>query len=342
MEIYRLEAVGRSYGAKEALSDINLSIGEGSILGVIGQSGAGKTTLLKILAGLEPPSSGRLLYRGELVDTQKADALRREATMIFQAALFLRGDVISNVAYGLKIRGVTEREIAGMVENVLERVRLSGFESKNAQKISGGEQQRVAFARALVLDPKVLLLDEPTSNLDPSNASIISDIIAEEAGRRLVVVATHDYGQVRRLAGRVIQLDEGRLIGEGETGALFADPRFAENVFSGTSKVVQGIAQVDVGGGVVIYAAFNKEGRVAVRISPEDIIISKQFIETSARNEYKGRIITIEELGSIIRLKVDVGRVFTVQITRRSLVELGLNVSSEVYISFKASSVELH
>jgi len=340
LEIYRLEAVGRRYGAKEALSNISLNVEDGSILGIIGQSGAGKTTLLKILAGLEPPSSGRLLYRDDVVDTHKAATLRKEATMIFQAALFLRGDVSSNVVYGLKLRGIPEGETRLRVKDSLERVRLPGFESKNAQKLSGGEQQRVAFARALVLDPKVLLLDEPTSNLDPANASIISDIIAEEAERRLVVVATHDYGQVRRLAGHVIQLEGGKMIGEGETRALFADPRFAENVFSGTSKLVQGIAQVDVGGEVVINAAFNREGHVAIRISPEDIILSKQFIETSARNEYKGRITTIEELGSIIRLKVDVGRVFTVQITRRSLVELGLNVGSEVYMSFKASSVE--
>jgi molybdopterin-binding protein len=340
LEIYRLEAAGRRYGAKGALSDITLSVDDGCVLGIIGQSGAGKTTLLKMFAGLEPPTSGKFLYKGETVDKQGAAKLRKEATMIFQAALFLRGDVASNVGYGLRLRGVPEEEIAAKTRDTLERVRLPGFEAKNAQKLSGGEQQRVAFARALVLDPKVLLLDEPTSNLDPSNASIISDIIEEEAGKRLVVVATHDYGQVRRLAGRVIQLEGGRLIGEGETGVLFADPRFAHNVFSGTSKIVEGVAQVDVGGGVVVSAAFNREGRVAVRISPEDIIISKAFIETSARNEYRGRIVAVEELGSIIRLKVDAGRVFTVQITRRSLVEMGLNVGSEVFLSFKASSVE--
>ena len=340
MEIYRLEAVGRRYGAKEALSEVSLSIEDSSILGIIGQSGAGKTTLLKILAGLEPPTSGRLLYKGDEVDVQRAVILRRETTMIFQAALFLRGDVTSNVSYGLKLRGVADAEIKMREGEALERVRLTGFEHRDTQKLSGGEQQRVALARALVLDPKVLLLDEPTSNLDPANASIVSDIIAEEAGKRLIVVATHDYGQVKRLAGRVIQLEGGKLISEGETGKLFADPRFVENVFSGVSTIVQGVAQVDVGGGVVIHATLNKSGRVVIRISPDAIILSKQFIETSARNEYRGRIVAVEEMGSIIRLRINAGRVFTVQITRRSLVEMGLNVGSEVYMSFKASSVE--
>ena len=340
MEIYRLEAVGRRYGANQALSNISLTIEDDPILGIIGESGAGKTTLLKVLAGLEAPSSGKLLYKGEEVDARGASVLRRESTMIFQAALFLRGDVVSNVAYGLRLRGVPESEIKSRINESLERVRLPGFEHRDAQKLSGGEQQRVALARALVLDPKVLLLDEPTSNLDPANASIISDIIAEEARKRLVIVATHDYKQVKRLANRVIQLEGGKLIGEGETGELFADSRLAENVFSGVSTMVQGISQVDVGGGVIIHAAFNKSGRVVVQISPEDIILSKQFIETSARNEYKGRIIAIEEQGSIIRLRIDAGRAFTVQITKRSLVEMGLNVGSEVYMSFKASSVE--
>jgi molybdopterin-binding protein len=340
LEIYRLEAVGRRYGANGALSNISLTIEDDSILGIIGQSGAGKTTLLKVLAGLEAPSSGQLLYKGEEVDARGASVLRRESTMIFQAALFLRGDVVSNLAYGLRLRGVPEAEIKSRINESLERVRLPGFERRDVQKLSGGEQQRVALARALVLDPKVLLLDEPTSNLDPANASIISDIIAEEARKRLVIVATHDYGQVKRLANRVIQLEGGKLIGEGETGELFADSRFAENVFSGVSTMVQGISQVDVGGGVIIHAAFNKSGRVVVQISPEDIILSKQFIETSARNEYRGRIIAIEEQGSIIRLRIDAGRAFTVQITKRSLVEMGLNVGSEVYMSFKASSVE--
>jgi len=341
MADYELDSMSKSYGEIRALDGVSLRVERDGILGVIGHSGAGKTTLLKLLAGLELPSGGRLLYGGEEIGAGNAAELRRRATMLFQTPLFLRGDVYSNIAYGLRLRETSAGEIARRAAEALEKVRLQGFDRRPARELSGGEQQRVAMARAIMLDPEVLLLDEPTSNLDPTNASIVSEIILEEAERRCVVVSTHDYGQVKRLARRTIYLENGRVVGDAETNALFAAPVFADNVFTGSSKVVDGVANVDVGGGLVIRAAFAEEGRVNVHIGPEDIILSRQFVETSARNEFVGRVTAVEDLGSVVRLKIDAGKSFTVQITRKSLVEMGLNVGSEVYLSFKASSVEL-
>jgi len=341
MSVYELDSVSKSYGEIRALDCVSLRVERDGILGVIGHSGAGKTTLLKLLAGLELPSGGRLLYGGEEIGAGNAAELRRRATMLFQTPLFLRGDVYSNIAYGLRLRETPAGEIARRAAEALEKVRLQGFDRRPARELSGGEQQRVALARAIMLDPEALLLDEPTSNLDPTNASIVSEIILEEAERRCVVVSTHDYGQVKRLARRTIYLENGRVVGDAETNALFAAPVFADNVFTGSSRVVDGVANVDVGGGLVIRAAFAEEGRVNVHIGPEDIILSRQFVETSARNEFVGRVTAVEDLGSVVRLKIDAGKSFTVQITRKSLVEMGLNVGSEVYLSFKASSVEL-
>lgn len=313
------------------------------ITGIIGRSGAGKTTLLKILAGLELPTSGELTFRGETIHKKNVARLRRSATMLFQTPLFLRGDVYTNVSYGLTLRGVSREEIDNMVRAALRDVKLGGFERKMARNLSGGEQQRVALARALVLNPQVLLLDEPTSDLDPENLSIVSDIIKEEGGKRCVVIATHDYDQVRKLASRVVYLEEGRIVEEGDVDDILSGSRVAkmENVFTGTSRIVEGISEIDIGGSVKIKAAIKDEGRVTIEISPEDIIISKGWIETSARNEFKGRITSAVELGPIVKLKVDVGKIFTVQITKRSFDELGLNIGSDVYISFKASSIRL-
>ena len=313
---------------------------EGEALGVVGESGAGKTTLLRLLAGLDLPTAGTFQWGGRAVDRGVAAQLRKQATMIFQHPLFIRGSVHDNVAYGLRLRGTPESEISRRVSETLAKVRLLGFEARDARRISGGEQQRVSLARALVLDPKVLILDEPTANLDSENASIVSDIISGEAGARSVIVASHDLARVGRLAGRVIQLEAGKIVAEGGVEVL-ASNRFGSNVFSGMGRMVNGEADVDVGGGVTIACAVGHGGRVAVRVRPEDIIVSKAPVETSARNSYSGRIVGIEESGSIIRLRIDAGRVFTAQITRRTLTEMGLNIGSEVYISFKASAVEL-
>ena len=340
MELYRLEGIHRSFGDRHAIDAIDLTMGEGETLGVVGESGAGKTTLLKLLAGLDVPTSGTFKWKGIAVDRRVAAELRKEATMIFQHPLFIRGSVYDNVAYGLRLRGTPEIEISKRVSDTLAKVRLPDFVTRDARKISGGEQQRVSLARALVLDPKVLILDEPTANLDAENASIVSDIIAGEAGTRSVVVASHDLARVGRLAERVIQLEAGKIAAEGGVEVL-ASNRFGSNVFSGISRNINGESDVNVGRGVTIACAACHEGRVAVKVRPEDIIISKTSIETSARNNFAGRIVGIEESGPIIRIKVDAGRVFIAHITRRTLTEMGLNVGSEVYISFKASSVEI-
>ena len=313
---------------------------EGEAIGIVGESGAGKTTLLRLLAGLDMPTRGILRWRGRVVDAHVASELRREATMIFQHPLFIRGSVKDNVSYGLRLRGKKEAEISKRVSETLTKVRLPDFEARDSRKISGGEQQRVSLARALVLDPKVLILDEPTANLDSENASIVSDIIAGEAGTRSIIVASHDLARVGRLANRVIQLEAGGIVAEGGVEVL-ASNRFDSNVFSGIGSNINGESDVDVGGGITIACANCHDGRVAVRVRPEDIIVSKTPVETSARNEYRGRIIAIEESGPIIRLKIDAGRVFNAHITRRTLSEMGFNIGSEVYISFKASSVEL-
>ncbi len=293
------------------------------------------------MAGLELPTTGKLAFRDMDVRSNNLGLLRRKVTMLFQTPLFLSGDVYSNVAYGLRIREVPEKKIWGRVAEALKEVRLEGFERRDARALSGGEQQRVAMARALVLDPEVLLLDEPTSNLDPANSSVMSEIIGEESGKRLVILATHDYDQIKRLARRTIYLENGCIMEEGATEEFFSVSRLEDNVFTGNSQAVEGVSYVDIGKGVEIVAAFSSEGKITIHVRPEDIILSRNPIESSARNTLRGAIVSLEEIGSLVRLKVDVGRVFTVQITKKSLAEMGLNVGQQIYIIFKASSVQL-
>jgi molybdopterin-binding protein len=336
--IYDLTKVSKSYGDVKALDEVSLVIGEGETLGVVGQSGAGKTTLLRILSGLEEPTNGSIAFRGSGLDASTRLSLRRCATMIFQTPLFLRGDVYTNIAYGLRLRKTPDDKVRMLVTEALDRVRLGGYEDRPARRLSGGEQQRVALARALVLNPDVLLIDEPTSNLDMANAKVISAIIEDEKQGRTVVVSTHDLDLIKRLTDRTVFIEGGRVTEEGAPGELVSITRLSENLFTGVSRVVEGVAQVDVGN-VVVRAAVDRTGRATIHVKPEDIIVSLDRIETSARNQFEGTIVGVESLNNLVLLRVDVGETFTVQVTNRSFKEMGLNVGRRVYISFKASSV---
>ena len=336
---YSLHSIIKQYEEVDALRGIDLTIGD-EVLGIIGYSGVGKTTLLKILAGLEVPTAGILKYNNKRITPENMAYLRKKATMIFQTPLFLRGDVFTNIAYGLRLRRTPEAIIEEQVEKVLDAVRLPGLAHRDTKELSGGEQQRVALARALVLDPEVLLLDEPTSNLDPGNASIINDVLREESDNRVIIIATHDLPQVSRLADRVLYLMDGIISEEGTPEQVEAITRFTENIYTGISKHVDGVSTVKFD---EIELKFTKptEGRVSIHIRPQDIILSNDWIETSARNQFRGPIVGVEEKNGIVMVSVDVGMVFRVQITRRSFDEMGLILGKEVNISFKASSVIL-
>ncbi len=338
MSLYSLRGVSKVFGSVRALDSVNLDVAEGECLGVIGQSGAGKTTLLRVLAGLEKPTAGEASFRGEPLSATGVRELRRRATMIFQSPLFLKGSVYTNIAYGLRLRGVPDAAIGDRVEEALGRVRLPDYGGRAARSLSGGEQQRVALARALVLDPDVLLLDEPTSNLDPANAKALSSVIEEEAKGRTVVVSTHDLDMIRRLTSRTVYMDRGVVTEEGAPTEIVSITRLTENIFTGTSTMVDGVANVDVDGAVIRVAA-ERSGRTTIHVKPEDIIVSEERIVTSARNQFRGTIVGVEDHDATVVLSVDAGQVFAVHITRNSFREMGLNIGKEVYISFKATAV---
>lgn len=338
MSAYSLREVSKVFGPVRALDSVSLEVAEGECLGVIGQSGAGKTTLLRILAGLEELTTGSVSFRGERLSASSSLELRRRATMIFQSPLFLKGDVYTNIAYGLRLRGTPDDIIKEKVDEGLDRVRLPSYSGRDARKLSGGEQQRVALARALVLDPEVLLLDEPTSNLDSVNARVVSAVIEEEAEGRTVVVSTHDLDLIRRLTTRTVHMDVGRVTEVGAPTEIVSITRLTENLFTGTSTMVDGVAQVAVGDTVIRVAA-ERTGRVTIHVKPEDIIVSEERISTSARNQFRGTVVGVEDHDGTVVLRVDAGQVFAVHVTRSSFREMGLNLGKEVYISFKATAV---
>jgi tungstate transport system ATP-binding protein len=227
--LYELDGVRQTYAARTVLDVDRLQVSAGEILALVGPSGAGKSTLLRVLNFLEAPAAGRIRFDGREVAHDAPLDVRRQVTMVFQRPILQRADVRTNLVYGLRLRG--ERP-GPAVDELLDRLALTGLTHQPARQLSAGEMQRVALARALLVRPRVLLLDEPTANLDPYNVGLIEDVIrAYNAERRgTVVMVTHNVFQARRLAHRTGLLLAGRMIELCDTHTFFtapADPRTA-------------------------------------------------------------------------------------------------------------------
>ncbi|MFB0501212.1 MAG: ATP-binding cassette domain-containing protein [Candidatus Bathyarchaeia archaeon] len=351
MSLIELENVTRNYGNLTALDQVSVKVKQGEIFTIAGPNGSGKTTMLRVMAFIDTPTSGEVHFSGVKVGDENRSQVRTKCTMVFQKTALFNTTVYKNIAYGLQLRGFSKKKIEERVKDVLELVKLDGYEKRSAKKLSGGEQQRVSLARALVLDTELLLLDEPTANLDPKNMSIIEETVSRVNRERknTVVMATHNLFQAETVTKRGALLLGGKIVKIGTAQEIFRTPSkhladFArlENVFSGTSRILrEGTSLIDVGDGLEIEAALRESGKISVFVRPEDIILSRKPISSSARNVFKGRIMEISDLGSVVRLKVDAGKQFVVQITKRSFNEMQLNVRSEVFLTFKASSVHV-
>ena len=215
--------IKKSYPNVKALNSISLELEGGKIIVLLGVNGAGKTTLMRIMAGLENADSGQLLFNHQPIDCK---AVRQVSTLVFQKAAMFSTTVYSNLAYGLRIRKVPKDEIKKKVADALQIVRLSGFEKRRAKKTSGGEQQRIALARAFLLEPHVLLLDEPTANLDPNSATIIEKaIVNKKSIDRIIVMATHNLTQARRIADEIVHINNGVIVEAAKTEDFFENPK---------------------------------------------------------------------------------------------------------------------
>jgi tungstate transport system ATP-binding protein len=347
--LIRLKEVTKHYGEITALDDVSLEIREKEIFTVLGPNGSGKTTMLRIMASIVEPTSGEVFFGGERINNSNRSQARKKSTMVFQKTALFNTTVYKNIAYGLKLRKFPKKEIDKRVENVLDLVKLNGYEKRLAKKLSGGEQQRVSLGRALALNTELLLLDEPTANLDPKNVSIIEETISRvnHEFNTTIVMATHNLFQAETITKRAALILGGKIVQVGTAQEIFRIPSkhlasFArlENVFSGTSRILEeGTSLIDVGNGVEIETALKKSGNVTVFVRSEDIIISKKPISSSARNVFKGKIVEISDLESVAKLKIDAGKQFIVQITKRSFNDMQLNIHSQVFLAFKASSV---
>ena len=242
-EFLKLERLTLGYGKSLAVPALDLTMREGELLALLGPSGCGKTTTMRAIAGLLTPREGRILLVGR--DITRVAANQREVGLVFQSyALFPHLSVFENVAFGLRLRHVTSDELQRRAAEAIAMVGLAGFEKRLPRELSGGQQQRVALARSVVVRPRLLLLDEPLSNLDARlRLEMRSELqrLQRELGVTMMYV-THDQAEALALADRVVVMREGRIAQQGSPVDIYERPRSAfvarfvgfENVFAAT------------------------------------------------------------------------------------------------------------
>jgi len=334
----------------------DLAVDTGQVLAVIGPNGAGKSTLLRVMGLLEPATAGHVRFQGERVSPADGLAVRRRMASVFQEPLLADTTVRENVALGLRFRGIDHGRAAPRVDQWLTRLGIAPLAARQARTLSGGEAQRTALARALVLEPDLLLLDEPFAALDqPTREALLDDfgrILRQE--HVTTVLVTHDRAEAMTLGDRVGVLMGGRLVQLDDAAQVFRAPASEEVArFVGVETILDGrvvewiqdLALVDVGGQTVEVAQQAEPGeRVRLCVRPEDVTIfpgSPKPGGTREFNRLAGTVQRVVPSGPHVRVTIDCGFPLVALVTQRSVEELGFAPGTPVTAHFKATAPHL-
>jgi molybdate transport system ATP-binding protein len=348
-------------GSAPFLLDVSLQVPAGITI-LFGPSGAGKSTLLDCIAGLVRPDGGRIIAGEEtLFDSQanlNCPPQTRRIAYVFQTlALFPHMSAEENIYYGLD--GLPREQSAARVEEILRAFRVEKLRTRKPAEISGGERQRIALARSLVTQPRVLLLDEPLSGLDAElKAAIVDDLRAWNTARRIpIVYVTHTREEVDALGERVIAMDHGRVISTGTPMEVLEAPRHKrlaqaagfENLLSGTVvdlREADGVMRVRLNESrceievPLGYAAAGDRVHVAIRAG-DILLATSQPRDLSARNVIEGKIVALETRGTLVRARVNCGAEFIVHLTPGAVRSLNLAEGARVWLVLKTHSCHL-
>jgi molybdate transport system ATP-binding protein len=344
----RVEHISKNLG-EFFLKDVSLDIAGGEYFMILGPTGAGKTILLETIAGIYPPDKGRVYLNS--LDITGWPARKRNIGMVYQDyMLFPHLTVEQNIKYGLRSRKLVKQKGLQRVGELADLLGITHLLHRHPGTLSGGEKQRAAIARALVMEPKVLLLDEPLSALDSETRAKLRKELRRihSLTSTTMIHVTHSFDEAFLLGSRMAIMNHGEIVQVGEPSEVFRKPnsKFAAeflgvtNIFRGESRVENGIAFIDING-LKVTSADNREGQVYISIRPEDILVSLSPFESSARNSFQGRVEDISDAGTIVRITVDVGVPLVAAITRHSFFDMGLKQGIEVFLTFKAIDVHI-
>jgi tungstate transport system ATP-binding protein len=353
--VVALHGIRVVHGGRAVLEIPELAVDTGEVLAVIGPNGAGKSTLLRVMGLLEAPTAGSVRFQGEHVSLADGLAIRRRMASVFQDPLLTDATVRDNVALGLRFRGVAAERIAPRVTEWLEQLGIAHLAERQARTLSGGEAQRAALARALVLEPELLLLDEPFSALDqPTREALIEDMGRILRRRRATaVLVTHDRGEAQALGDRVAVVLGGRLLQVDQAAQVFRAPASEEVArFVGVETLLEcrvravtgGLAILEAGKQTIEVAQSAEAGEwVRLCVRPEDVTLTAQAAGSvsSARNHLTGQIVRLAQSGPHVRVTIDCGFPLVALVTQRSVAEMGLAPGGPVTAHFKATAPHL-
>ncbi len=331
----KLEKLFKNYGDFQ-IQNLSLEVKPGEYFVILRPSGAGKTLLLEMMAGLERPDSGKIL-----------GLEKRRIGLIYQDyMLFPHLNVFQNISYGLTIRKQDKQKIKTQVEAVSSQLRIEGLLSRKIHTLSGGEKQRAAIARAMVMHPEVYLFDEPTAALDLSTKTQIQRLILElhKKENPTVVHVTHDFEEALAMGDRIGLLFSGELIQSGAPEKVFNHPASKKaadflgykNVFSGRIKE----SRMNING-IDIQTPEEYAEKAYIAVRSNDIILSKNKLESSARNAFPGQVIKSIRRTNHVEVIVDIGVWLYVDITYQSYHEMQVKPEHRIWATFKTSAVKV-
>lgn len=356
--LLRAERLQRRYGSQLVVDVDVLEVRAGEIVAVLGPNGAGKSTLFRMLLLLERPDAGRVLLDGRPVRTGETAAMRRLAG-VFQEPYLFDGTVQMNVEFGLRGRKLSRTERAERARGALSWLGLEALSSRRVRTLSGGEAQRVALARALVLAPDLLLLDEPTANLDATvRRRFREDLeILARTHARAALMITHDPTDAFSLADRIAVMQSGRIVQHGTPEALVLEPATPfVATFTGAELLLDGVVRgfeeelplIELTGGAVVLATVGPEAdrpavgaRVHVAYRPEDVVLTMPGAEgvTSAVNRFPAEVAALIPAGGLVRVRLRGAPELAALVTRRSVETLGLAPGRPVVAQLKAAAL---
>ena len=324
---YELHGTRFAYGEEPVLDIDELRIARAGITALVGPNGSGKSTLLNRLAFLTWTGQGSMRFLDREISAGDFKQFRRMVGYVQQKPYLFHASVQDNIELGLKLRGLSKSLRRDRVQNSLSEFGLEKIAHRHAHGLSGGETQKVALARALILEPPILILDEPFNHLDKGFREVFESLISRIAQRDgvTVIITTHDQFKAQTLAGQVFSLIDGRLI-----------PMSVMNLYTGR---IDG-DRFDTGRLSIIIPPHLPAGN-RLAIEANQLVLSREPLESSMRNRFPGRVLRLADEDRWIHVTVDAGELFHAVITPAALQELGVSIGDTVWVSFKSTSVHV-